>query len=530
MILIQSLSVVCFVLFGLTASASPLDDSTLADQTLAIIGARVPNSTQKCAGCHRLDATKLRTWFNETVHVAEDCLLPWNTNKSLETAEATLGCISVNGRVPFQWGPKKLGLYAARVNSGDFAEVFSQKFGGDGERELNKFRQRAYMPRSGSGGFTDEQWALVTEYIGRGAPLLEQKLSPHIRADFTVPDFNAPTSAAFEDSVVVEDLSNPWSVNASPDGQIWITEQDGQIKIYDTAFKLQHVVKGFADLQATGQGGLLDLAFHPRFLQNGWIYVAYTVRLAGGYNTQINRYTYRNGSLAERQIILNGPSGSDGAHFGSRLVFDDAGFLYASFGERHQKEKAQSLDSLHGKTVRVHDDGRIPADNPFAGKAIYTYGHRNSQGLAIHPVSKLLFDSEHGPTGYDAPGGGDEVNLLKAGANYGWPVIHHRQTRAGMESALREYTPSVAPSGIAFYTGDQIPQWKNDLFVTTLAGATLLRFTTDNAGRILNEEKLFEDKYGRLRDVGTGPDGSLLIVTDNGRLVQVLNRNKNGGK
>ncbi len=252
---------------------------------------------------------------------------------------------------------------------------------------------------------------------------------------------------------------------------IWITEQEGQIKIYDGQYRLLSTLKGFAtDLQAVGQGGMLDLAFHPKFLQNGWVYIAYTVRQPTGYGTQINRFTYRNGNLSDRKVILNGPTGTDSAHFGCRLVFDEKGYLYASFGERHQKEKAQRKDSLHGKTVRLNEDGSIPKDNPFPGNAIYTLGHRNPQGLAIHPLSKSLVVSEHGPTGYDAPGGGDEVNILKPGANYGWPVIHHRESKQGMETPLAEWTPAIAPSGIAFYTDSKIPQWKNDLFVAAWLG------------------------------------------------------------
>lgn len=512
--LIQFYVLVCLSVFGFAASTSPLDDSTLADQALAIIGARVPNSTQKCAGCHRLEATKLRSWFAETARVNDECFAPWTVRKSAADAETALNCFSTNHVVPFSWAPKKLGLWAARVNSNDFNEIFTTKYGAKGERELNKFRQRTYMPRSGAAGFTDDEWMLVHEYVDRGAPLLEEKLAAPAQ-------HQVPPAANVEDVVLKNDLNSPWAVVASPDGQVWITERDGDIKIFDGAYNLVNTVGDFPDIQPVGQGGLLDLAFHPRYLQNGWIYVAYTVQQNNGYNTQVNRFTYRNGQLSERKKILDGPSGTDSAHFGCRLVFDEAGYLYASFGERHQKEKAQLKNSLHGKTVRLTDEGAIPSDNPFQNNAIFTMGHRNPQGLAIHPVSKKLVVSEHGPTGYDAPGGGDEINILKPGANYGWPVIHHRQTREGMESPLQEYTPAVAPSGIAFYTGNKIPQWKNDLFVATLAGATLFRLTIDANGRLTNEEKLYEDKYGRLRDVGNAPDGTLLVITENGQLIQL---------
>jgi aldose sugar dehydrogenase len=514
---IQTYAFVCLALFGLQAGASPLNDSHLADQALAIIGARVPNSTQKCAGCHRLDAPKIRAWVNETARVQESCLDAWANDKSSAQADASLACLSLNSAFPLQWSPKKLGLWTGRVNSDDFSDLFRFKYANKAERELNRFRQRTYMPRSGAPGFTDDQWVIVSEYVSRGAPLLEEKLNGPTQQE-------RPVSATVEDIVLLNNLNSPWAVVPSPDGQVWITESDGQILVFDGQYRLIHTLTNLPDIQAVGQGGLLDLAFHPQYLQNGWIYVAYTVRQNNGYNTQINRFTFRNGSLIERKKILDGPSGTDSAHFGCRLVFDSAGYLYATFGDRHQKEKAQNINSLHGKTVRLHEDGRVPADNPIANNPIYTLGHRNPQGLDIHPVSKSLVVSEHGPTGYDAPGGGDEINILKPGANYGWPEVHHRMMRPGMESPLQEYTPSIAPSGSTFYTGTKIPQWKNDFFVAALAGSALHRLTIDSSGRLRNEEKLLEDKYGRLRDVGNAPDGTLLVISDSGKLIQLRPR------
>lgn len=327
--------------------------------------------------------------------------------------------------------------------------------------------------------------------------------------------------AGVTDKVVIDNLDSPWAVVAGPDGNIWISELGGTIKIFNPNFVLQKTLTGFPELEPNGQGGLMDIAFHPQFARNGWIYIAYTVD-AGGSHTRVNRFKYANGQLTEHKIIFDGPSGEDGAHFGGRLMFDDKGYLYASFGERHHKEKAQSLTEWNGKIIRLKDDGSIPADNPFgANNPIFTLGHRNPQGLAMHPVSLKLYDSEHGPTGYDAPGGGDEINELVAGSNYGWPLHHHRDIAPGFVSPLLEYTPAIAPSGIAFYTGTLIPQWKNDLFVATLAGAHLLRVRFDANGNITETEKLLVGKYGRLRDVGTSPDGSLLIVSDGGELIQL---------
>jgi glucose/arabinose dehydrogenase len=330
---------------------------------------------------------------------------------------------------------------------------------------------------------------------------------------------SAPSWAA-KDKVVVTGLDSPWAVVASPAGEIWITEIGGDIKVYNSSFVHQRTLSGVPGLRAVGQGGLLDLAFHPQFLQNGWIYLAYTVD-DGGYHTRISRFTVRGNQLKDMKLILEGPTGDDSAHFGCRLVFDAQGFLYASFGERHQKEKAQKLNSLHGKTVRLHDDGSIPGDNPFSGNPIFTLGHRNPQGLDIHPGNQRLYVSEHGPTGYDAPGGGDELNELKAGANYGWPNFHHDMTAPGMTAPMIQFTPAIAPSGAVFYTGGLIPGWHGDFFVANLRGTHLLRVRISNAGHITTTEKLLVNKYGRLRDVGNAPDGSLLVLSDDGRLIQL---------
>ncbi len=331
-----------------------------------------------------------------------------------------------------------------------------------------------------------------------------------------------PQSGGTEVKVVLSNLDSPWAVLPSPEGDLWITEKSGKISIYDAGFELKHTLSGFPDMVAAGQGGLLDIAFHPRHAENHWVYLAYTVGSPSTRHTRVTRFTWQNQTLTEPKIIVDGPEGSDNAHFGCRLVFDRQGYLYASFGERHQKEKAQRLDSLHGKVVRLHDDGKIPTDNPFGPtNAIFTYGHRNPQGLDIHPESGVLYVSEHGPSGYDAPPGGDEINVLSAGANYGWPVIHHQMQQTGMRSPLLEYTPALAPSGAHFYTGDKIPAWKNNLFVAMLAGQSLLRVEIKNDGTIGQTEELFKGVYGRLRDVGQHSDGSLLVITDGGELLQI---------
>ena len=330
-------------------------------------------------------------------------------------------------------------------------------------------------------------------------------------------------ASAVSERVVITGLDKPWAVVPSPEGTIWISEKPGAIKIYSAGYALQAKLTTFPDFVPYGEGGILDIAFHPQYSKNSWVYVAYSVAdNAGGYYTRVNRFTYRGGVLQDHKVIFNGPASNTGTHFGCRLVFDDSGYLYASFGERREMYKAQDMSVSHGKIIRVADDGSIPRTNPFgAQSAIYSLGHRNPQGLAIHPVSRKLYDSEHGPTVYDAPEGGDEINEIVAGGNYGWPKYHHRLVAPGFREPIAEYTPAVAPSGIAFYTGHAIPQWKNDLFVATLRGKALRRLTIDAQGRVTGDVTLLDGKHGRLRDVATAPDGSLLVLSEGGKLIQL---------
>ena len=334
--------------------------------------------------------------------------------------------------------------------------------------------------------------------------------------------FHASTASAVTDSVVVSGLDRPWAVVAGPDRNIWISEKTGAIKVYTPSFKLVTKLTGFPDLAVYGEGGVLDIAFHPGFKNSSWVYVAYTVADPIGHHTRVNRFTYRAGRLQDHKIIFEGPSNNTQTHFGCRLAFDARGFLYASFGERRDMSKAQDMSVMNGKIVRLNDDGSTPRDNPFGSSSpIYTLGHRNPQGLAFHPKNGKLYESEHGPSVYDAPGGGDEINEIIGGTNYGWPAFHHRMKGSGVKEPLLEYTPAAAPSGIAFYTGSKIPSWTGDLFVATLRGQRLLHIRVAANGQLTEVPPLLEGKYGRLRDVETSPDGSLLVISETGKLIQL---------
>ena len=325
--------------------------------------------------------------------------------------------------------------------------------------------------------------------------------------------------------VVVSDLNNPWAIVPAPDGRFYITETGGTIRILEGG-KLSPSLQGIPAVAEVGQGGLLDLAFHPDFKKNQFVYLAYTVAPENKARTRISRFRLDGNRLTDMHPILaDGAIGTDGAHFGCRLVFAKDGKLYATLGERHQRDLAQNLGQLHGKVLRFNDDGSIPKDNPFfntanARKEVFSYGHRNPQGLDMHPETGELYVTEHGPSGNDAPGGGDEINLLIAGANFGWPVVHHEMSKQGMVSPIKEYTPALAPSGSVFYKGDKLPAWKNDYFFANLRGESLMRVRLSGA-TLVEEEKLLKGKFGRLRDVANGADGNLYVLSQEGQVIRV---------
>ena len=334
-------------------------------------------------------------------------------------------------------------------------------------------------------------------------------------------------------SVVVGGLDHPWSVVWLPDGRLLITERRGTLRVVERGKLLPTPVAGLPISTEHGQGGLLDLALHPDYANNGWIYWSYNGKADGAHGTEVARgkLSADGSRMSEVEVIFRlMPKSGAGQHFGSRLVFDRAGYLYVTLGDRGDstgkgaQQRAQRLDDLAGKVVRLHDDGRVPADNPFVGTAgarpeIFSYGHRNVQGAALHPASGRLWTHEHGPQG------GDEVNIESAGANYGWPVITHGvnyvigtrigegNSKAGMVQPLHVWVPSIAPSGMAFYTGGRFAKWRGNLFVGALAGQTLVRLNLAG-NQIVGEERLFTRRFGRLRDVREGPDGLLYLLTD----------------
>ena len=341
------------------------------------------------------------------------------------------------------------------------------------------------------------------------------------------------TKASYSLKMLTLDLEQPWGMAFLPDGRLLITERPGRLRVFANGRLERAPVGGIPKVYARGQGGLLDVCLHPNFAQNSLLYLTYSGEGDGGAATVLARAEFRNNALVGLQRIFEAlPRPSGGLHFGSRVVFDRAGLLYATCGERYQMQRAQNLADLGGKVVRLRDDGSIPPDNPFVGREgarpeIFTYGHRNPQGMAIHPVTGRIWEIEHGPRG------GDELNLLKAGANYGWPrathgidysgsIISPNKSLPGMEDPVRVWVPSISPSGLAFYTGDRFPGWKGSAFTGALSDNALHRIELDG-DRYVGEERLLVDLLPYIRDVRQGPDGLIYIVThtDSGGLYRL---------
>ena len=331
---------------------------------------------------------------------------------------------------------------------------------------------------------------------------------------------------AFRISSLVTGLENPWSVAFLPDGRFLITERAGRLRLVSSDFKLDpKPIDGLPEVVSHGQGGLFDVVLHPQYAQNGWIYWAYNAPGAGGWGTALARGKLQGQRMTDVQVLFSmQPKTRSGFHFGGRIVFDQAGFVYLTLGDRGDKDRAQKLDDHAGSVIRLHDDGRVPDNNPFVKRAgalaeKWTLGNRNMQGAALHPQTGELWTHEHGPQG------GDELNVMRSGLNYGWPVITYGvnyglgtkigegQEKPGMVQALKVWVPSIAPSGMAFVSGSQFPQWQGSLLIGALRGQMLVRLTLDGE-KVVSEERLFQGRPGRIRDVRMGPDGLVYLLTD----------------
>jgi glucose/arabinose dehydrogenase len=338
----------------------------------------------------------------------------------------------------------------------------------------------------------------------------------------------------FRVETVARGLEHPWALAFLPDGRIILTERAGRVRIVEASGKLSAPLDGVPEVRAAGQGGLLDVTVDPRFTENRFVYLSYAEPGDGGAGTAVARARLGEGRLENVQVIYRQqPKTAGGNHFGSRIVFDREGKLFVTQGDRFdQRPKVQDLSTTIGKIVRINPDGSIPADNPYVGREgvrpeIWSYGHRNLQGAAIHPETGQLWTVEHGARG------GDELNHPEAGKNYGWPVITYGvdysgarigegTAKEGMEQPVYYWDPVIAPSGLLFYTGNAFPEWRGNLLVGSLQPGGLVRLVLEG-GKVVSEERYRGELGARIRDVQQGPDGFVYVVTDegDGRLLRI---------
>jgi glucose/arabinose dehydrogenase len=332
--------------------------------------------------------------------------------------------------------------------------------------------------------------------------------------------------------LVVPDIPIPWGMTWLPDGSMLVTEKNGIL--YQISNGIKTEIKNIPKVYARGQGGLLDIALHPKYSENGWIYITYAAEEGEGEggHTKLIRAKLVDGSLNQIESLYKAtPNSTVGLHFGSRIVFDNDGYLYFSMGERNNnKENPQDINRDGGKIYRLNDDGSIPKDNPFVGQtgakeAIYAYGNRNPQGMAKNPVTGEIWANEHGPKG------GDEINIIKKGANYGWPIVTYginydgtilssETERAGIEKPIYYWVPSIAPNGMAFVTSDRYPDWKGHLLVGSLA-FKYLELLKLNGNQIIDRQKIATD-IGRVRNVKQGPDGFIYMAVEGKGIFKII--------
>ncbi len=369
-------------------------------------------------------------------------------------------------------------------------------------------------------------FAVLTISVSRQVPTEDPPAS-------SSPDLIESEDLTFHIDTLFTQLENPWALAWLPDGRMLITERKGEILVFEEEEFTGDRLEGLPEVFNVGQAGLLDLEPHPRVAENGWIYIAYAKVVEGGGATAIMRFKLNGNAVVDKEeLIVTQPAHPSGRHYGSRIIFDNENFLYFSNGDRGDNpHNAQDLSNSHGKIHRIHDDGRIPEDNPFVANedaipSIWTYGNRNPQGLVYDEENDRIWEIDHGPRG------GDEINLIERGNNYGWPVITHGidydgsiisedTEKEGMEQPVHYWDPSIAPCGSMLVTSDIYPQWRGNLLIGALAGQHINRVELDGT-TYRGEERLLQG-IGRVRDVAQSPDGYIYAITEgSGLLIKLI--------
>jgi glucose/arabinose dehydrogenase len=370
-----------------------------------------------------------------------------------------------------------------------------------------------------------------------GTVAAQQRNSPPLPA---LPQTLFTAETPIRVSAVATGLSHPWSLAFTPDGAMLVTERSGRLRIIRNGVLDPQPIAGVPTARSAVLGGLLEVALHPKFAENRLLYLAYTkAREDGLTTTALARARFADTALADvKEIFVANNWSKSTTNYGGRIAFDRSGFLFLTVGERQEQDRAQNGRDHGGKVLRLRDDGSVPPDNPFAGKAdfapeVYSLGHRSPQGLAVHPETGAIWENEHGPLG------GDEINIVLPGKNYGWPLvtfgndydgkrITEATSRPDLEAPFLYFVPSIAISGMTFYTGDRFPAWRGNLFVGAMfegrtRGTGHLRRITFNDGRPIQREPILIELRQRIRDVRQGPDGLLYVLTDedNGAVLKI---------
>ncbi|MBK9154748.1 MAG: PQQ-dependent sugar dehydrogenase [Chloracidobacterium sp.] len=334
----------------------------------------------------------------------------------------------------------------------------------------------------------------------------------------TVFEVSDGQSSDFRVETVATGLEVPWGFAWLPNGDMLFTERPGRVRILKDGKLVPEPVYVVPDVEPSSESGLMDISAHPNFASNNFVYIAYAYR-GDGKQVKVVRFKFAGGKFTEPKVIIeNIPAAPN--HAGTRARFGPDGKLYVTTGDATKWDLAQQMNSLAGKTLRLNDDGTVPQDNPFVKQAgarpeIWSFGHRNAQGLAWQPGTGLMFQTEHGPSGFEGRGGGaDEVNIVEAGKDYGWPAIWGAKTQAGMIAPLIEFSPACAPASGAFYNGDKLPAFKGNFFLGCLRGARIVRVVLDGR-KVVRQEDLLKGNMGRIREIGEGPDGLLYFSTSN---------------
>ncbi len=327
----------------------------------------------------------------------------------------------------------------------------------------------------------------------------------------------------FRVETVATNLEVVWSIVFAPDDRMFFTERPGRVRIIEKGKLRAAPFFTIPDVEPSGESGLMGMTLHPQFAENHFVYLAYAYRENGDQRVRVARYRETGETLIDAKTIIEGIPAAR-YHSGTRLKFGPDAKLYITTGDATKQSQAQKLDNLGGKTLRLNDDGTVPADNPFAGQKgarpeIWTFGHRNAQGMDFQPETGLMFQTEHGPSIIDGVSlfkrtGGDEVNVVEKGKNYGWAKISHQTRREGMETPIVEYSPAVAPSSGMFYRGALFPEFKGNFFFGALKGEAIIRLALEGR-RVVSQERLVEKTYGRIREIAESSDGSIYFSTSN---------------